>query len=237
MQQIQISEIKIDIIKKDIKNIHLSVYPPNGKVKISAPHRMDPETIRIYAISKLNWIRNHQRKFKNQERETPRDYVTKESHYFNGKRYLLKVIEHNAPPMIVLKHSAIELYVRPNTDAKKKQSILEDWQRKVLKDKAAEVVAKWEKIMNVSVNEIGVRKMRTKWGTCNSKEKRIWLNLELAKKPPQCLEYIIVHEMVHFFEKNHNEIFLAYLNKYLPKWRTYKQELNKIPLGFVEWGE
>ncbi len=235
MQHLQVSEIKIDVIQKDIKNLHLSVYPPAGRVKISAPQRMDLETIRIYAISKLSWIRNHQSKFKNQERETSRDYVSNESHYFNGKRYLLKVIEHNAPPKVILKHSTIELHVRPKASIEKKQSVLEDWYRQVLKDKASELIPKWEKKINVSVNEIAIKKMRTKWGTCNSKKKRIWLNLELAKKPPQCLEYIIVHEMIHFFEKNHNEKFIAYVNKYLPKWRSYKQELNKIPLGHVEW--
>lgn len=235
MNQLQISEIKIDVIQKDIKNLHLSVYPPSGRVKISAPVRMDLETIRLYAISKLSWIRNHQSKFKNQERETSRDYVSNESHYFNGKRYLLKVIEHNEPPKVVLKHSTIELHVRPKSSIGKKQAILEDWYRLTLKEKAAHLIPKWEKRMNVSVNEIAIKKMRTKWGTCNSKKKRIWLNLELAKKPPQCLEYILVHEMVHLLEKNHNEIFIAYMNKYLPKWRSYKQELNKIPLGHVEW--
>lgn len=235
MSHLQISEIKIDVVQKDIKNLHLSVYPPLGKVKISAPMRMDIETIRIYAISKLSWIRNHQNKFKNQERETSRDYVSNESHYFNGKRYLLKVIEHNAPPKVVLKHSTIELHVRPKANVEKKQEVLEDWYRQILKEKAAQLIPKWEKRMNVIVNEIAVKKMRTKWGTCNSKKKRIWLNLELAKKPPQCLEYILVHEMVHLLEKNHNEIFIAYMNKYLPKWRSYKQELNKIPLGHVEW--
>lgn len=235
MQHFQISEIKIDVVQKNIKNLHLSVYPPTGRVKISAPRRMDLETIRLYAISKLSWIRNHQKKFKNQEREAPRDYVSNESHYFNGKRYLLKVIEHNAPPKVVLKHSTIELYIRPNASIEKKQSVLEDWYRQVLKEKAAELVIKWEKIMKVSVNEIAVKKMRTRWGTCNKEKKRIWLNLELAKKPLQCLEYIVVHEMVHLFEKKHNKRFISYMDKYLPKWISYKQELNRIALGNVEW--
>jgi len=236
MKQIQINEVKIDVIQKDIKNVHLSVYPPTGRVRISAPNRMDIETIRIYAISKLSWIRNHQKKFKNQERETDRDYVSNESHYYNGKRYLLKVIEHNASPKVALKHSTIELYVRPDSSKEKKQTVMENWYRHELKSRATELLTKWEKRMNVSVNEIGIKKMRTKWGTCNSERKRIWLNLELAKKPPQCIEYILVHEMVHFFEKNHNEMFIAYLNKYLPKWRIYKEELNRIPLGYVGWG-
>jgi predicted metal-dependent hydrolase len=237
MHRIQISEVKIDVIQKDIKNVHLSVYPPSGKVKISAPNRMDLETIRVYAISRLSWIRNQQKKFRDQEREAPRDYISNESHFYNGKRYLLKVIEHNAPAKVELKHSAIELYVRPNSSIEKKQAVLEDWYRHELKSKVTELIPKWEERMNLSVNEFGVKKMRTKWGTCNSEKKRIWLNLELAKKPPHCVEYILVHEMVHFFEKNHNEIFIAYMNKYMPKWRSFKQELNKIPLGFVEWGE
>ena len=235
MSQIELGNITIDVELKDIKNIHLSVYPPNGKVKISAPNRMDLDTIRVYAISKLQWIKKKQEQFKKQERETPREYLTKESHYFFGKRYLLKVVEHGSSPMVELTHNEIKLYVRPLTPAKKRQEILEEWYRKELKKIIPSLICKWETIIRVRTNEFGVKKMRTKWGTFNPDAKRIWLNLELAKKPVECLEYIIVHELVHLLERSHNERFIGFIDKFLPKWRFYKEELNKLPVSHVNW--
>ena len=235
MQQIHLGDIVIDVTHKNIKNLHLSVYPPMGKVRISAPNRMNLETIRIYAISKLSWIKNQQTKFRNQERETPREYVTKESHFYNGKRYLLNVIERDEAPMVILKHGTIEMYIRPGSDKVKRQSVLEDWYRSKLKDAIPALIAKWEKSMNVSVSEFGVKKMKTRWGTCNSMAKRIWLNLELAKKPPECMEYIIVHEMVHLLERGHNDRFKAHMSHFLPQWKKIKEELNRIPTSQGNW--
>lgn len=235
MPQIELGNIKVDVEQKDIKNIHLSVYPPNGKVKISAPNRMDLDTIRVYAISKLQWIKKKQEQFKNQERETPREYLTKESHYFFGKRYLLKVVEHDSTPKVELNHNEIRLYVRPLTPAKKRQEILEEWYRKELKQIVPSLISKWETFIGVRNNEFGVKKMRTKWGTCNPDAKRIWLNLELAKKPVECLEYIIVHELVHLLERSHNDRFINYMDKFLPKWRSHKEELNRLPVSHIRW--
>ncbi len=228
-------EVSIEVEKKNIKNIHLSVYPPNGRVKISAPRRMDLDTIRIFAISKLNWIRKKQEIFKNQERETPREYLTNESHYFKGKRYLLKVIEHNASPKVVLKHSEIELYIRPNTTIEKRKHILNEWYRSELKKIVPKFIEKWENKIGVKSNEFGIKRMRTRWGTCNTRAKRIWLNLELAKKPTECLEYIIIHELVHLLERSHNKKFVKYMNEFIPKWKFYKDELNKLPLIHTDW--
>ncbi|TDE45881.1 M48 family peptidase [Flavobacterium rhamnosiphilum] len=236
MQEIQLGDITVEVTQKDIKNVHLSVYPPFGKVKIAAPNRMDIDTIRIYAISKLSWIRKQQVKIKAQKREAPREYLTKESHYFLGKRYLLKVIEHNGSPVVKLKHNTIELYIRPETETAKRKEILEEWYRTQLKVKIPELISKWETVMDVNVNGFGIKKMKTKWGTCNIEAQRIWLNLELAKKPITCLEYIIIHEMTHLLERNHNSRFVALMNSFLPNWKEVKEELNRLPVSHTEWG-
>jgi len=235
MSRIELGNITIDVEHKDIKNIHLSVYPPHGKVKISAPNRMDLDTIRVYAISKLQWIKKKQEQFKKQERETPREYLSKESHYFLGKRYLLKVIKRDASPKVELTHSEIILYVRPLTTVNKKQEIIEKWYRSELKKIVPGLIMKWEKIIGVSASEIGIKKMRTKWGTCNPDAKRIWLNLELAKKPVECIEYIIVHELVHLLERTHNERFIGLMNEVMPKWRFHRDELNRLPFSHTDW--
>ena len=235
MEQLKLGNITVDVVQKNIKNIHLSVYPPAGRVRISAPNRMDLATIRVFVISKLSWIKKQQTRLRNQEREAQREFINRESHYFNGKRYLLKVTERDATPKVVLKHSAIELYVRPETDAVKRKSILDEWYRRKLKETVPSLIEKWKKKMNVQVKEFGIKKMKTKWGTCNRQAKRIWLNLELAKKPAECLEYIVVHEMVHLLERNHNDRFIALMTEFMPKWRFYKDELNRLPVSHVDW--
>jgi len=235
MKQLQLGKINVDVLQKDIKNIHLSVYPPTGRVRISAPTRMDLDTIRVFAISKLSWIKKQQTKLRTQKREAPREYLNRESHYFNGKRYLLKVIEQDAVPRVELKHSKIELYIRPQTNKEKMKSILDEWYRIHLKASLPALIVKWEKKINVKVNEFGIKKMKTKWGTCNREAKRLWLNLELAKKPGECLEYIVVHEMVHLLERTHNDRFISLMNELMPKWRFYKEELNRRPLRHENW--
>ena len=225
----------IEVEQKNIKNIHLSVYPPDGKVKIAAPLRMDKDTIRVFAINKLSWIRKQQQIFRNQEREPKREYITKESHYFQGKRYLLKIIEQNSKPKVVLKYSYIELYIRPNTPTEKRQDIIEEWYRNDMKKNIPKMIEKWEKKIGVKINDFGIRKMQTKWGSCNIEAKRIWLNLELAKKPLVCLEYVIVHELVHLLERNHNDRFKNLITEFMPKWRFYRDELNNLPFRHIVW--
>lgn len=236
MEQINLGEMIIDVVLKDIKNVHLSVYPPSGKVRIAAPLRMNLDTIRIYAISKLGWIKKQQQKFQDQVREAPREYLYKEGHYFLGKRYLMKIVERDTPPFVIIKHTNIELHIRPNTDTQKRQSVMDEWYRQQLKELAPPIIKKWEKLMGVSINELAVRKMKTKWGTCNREARRIWLNLELAKKPIHCIEYIIVHELAHLLERTHNAKFVAYMDNYLPEWKHLKNELNQLPVSHVEWG-
>ncbi|TYB79178.1 M48 family metallopeptidase [Bizionia myxarmorum] len=235
MEHIELGSIKVEVEKKDIKNIHLSVYPPDGAVRIAAPNRMDMDTIRVFALNKLKWIKKQQETFKNQERETPREYLTKESHYFLGKRYLLQVIEHDQSPKVILKHETIELYIKPNTSLEKRKEVIDEWYRSELKSMLPKLISKWEIVIGVQSNEFSIKKMRTKWGTCNTEAKRIWLNLELAKKPLKCIEFIIVHELVHLLERSHSEIFVSYMNEFMPKWRLYREELNNLPFRHVDW--
>ena len=236
MEQITISNIEIDVVRKDIKNIHLAVYPPTGRVRIAAPLSVNEDAIRLYAISKLGWIKRHQRKFEGQERISPREYKNRESHYFQGKRYLLNIIEAQAPLKVVLKNKTyIDLYIRPETSTAKRHKIMNEWYRKELKKIIPELIEKWQKRMDLKVNEWQVKLMKIKWGSCNIEKKRIWLNLELAKKPIYCLEYIIVHEMVHFLERHHNDKFLYYMDTYLPNWKQLRTELNKLPVSHADW--
>ena len=236
MHQIQVSDFTIDIVRKDIKNMHLAVYPPTGRVRIAAPLRINDEAVKLFAISKLAWIRKNQRNFTSQERQSLREYVERESHYFKGKRYLLRIIEGNNTPTIDLKTKTyLDLYVKPNTSVKQRESIITEWYREELKSLIPEIIEKWEKIIGVKINEWQVKQMKTKWGSCNIEAKRIWLNLELAKKPVHCLEYIIVHELIHLIERHHNDNFLALMNKYLPQWKSYKLELNRLPVSHRDW--
>ncbi|MDP3331328.1 MAG: SprT family zinc-dependent metalloprotease [Methylococcaceae bacterium] len=236
IERIELGDIDVDVVKKDIKNIHLSVYPPAGKVRISAPLRMDIDTIRVFAITKLGWIKNQQKKLREQQRETPREYLDRESHYLWGKRYLLQVIEKDAAPEVELKHSKMLLQIRPTSNDEKKQAILDAWYREQLKEAVPALLAKWQPLMGVKVEKFFVRRMKTKWGSCSPKANRIRLNTELAKKPPECLEYIVVHEMVHLLEPTHNSRFINLMDQFMPKWRFYKDELNKLPVRHEHWG-
>ena len=234
--QIQIGEITADVVQKPIKNVHLSVYPPQGKVRIAAPLRMGMDTIRVFALSKLAWIRKQQEKLRAQERETPREYLDRESHYYRGRRYLLKVVEHDGVPGVELKHSTLILKVRPGADAAKRQQVIDEWYRQRLKDEAAPLIAKWEKAMGVSVGRARVQKMKTRWGSCNPLTRSILINLELAKKPGECLEYIVVHELAHLLEPTHNSRFSALMDRFQPKWKFCRDELNRLPVRHERWG-
>ncbi len=233
--EFKLKGLDVELIQKSIKNVHLSVYPPTGHVKVSAPITMAVETIRVYVISKLGWIKKQQAKFRAQVRETPRDCIDKESHYFNGKRYLLDVVEKNAVPCVSISHSKFVLQVRPGASMEKKQSVIDDWYRQQLKEKCKPMIAQWEKKMGVSVEKFTIRKMKTRWGSCTPALRTIRINLELAKKPRHCLEYIVVHELVHLLEPSHNKRFVALMDKYLPKWRLYNDELNALPVRHENW--
>lgn len=236
MSQIKLDDIVVDVVLKDIKNVHLSVYPPTGRVRISAPKRMSMETIRVFAISKLGWIRQQQKKLRDQERETRREYVDRESHYVWGKRYLLTVSERDEPPSIELKHSSMLLQVRPHTGEDKRMALVEDWYREQLKRAVPPLLARWQPQVGVGVERFFVQRMKTKWGSCNPTARTIRLNAELAKKPRECLEYVVLHEMVHLLESTHNQRFLALMDRFMPSWRDTRELLNRLPARHELWG-
>ncbi len=227
---LQLNDLSVEVKHKPIKNVHLSVYPPHGKVRVSAPTGMELENIRLFVISKLGWIKQQQKRFQGQAREAPREYLGWESHYFRGKRYLLEIIEKDAKPQVLLNHRTIRLQVRPGTEQAKKQLILEAWYREQLRQYLEPLIKKWEKTLGVSVAHYTIRKMKTKWGSCTPALRSIRINLELAKKPPECLEYIVVHEMAHLLAPNHGQGFVRLLDKHLPQWRSYREELNALPV-------
>lgn len=237
METLTISNLTIDVVRKDIKNMHLAVYPPNGRIRLSAPEKTDSEMMRLFAVSKIGWIRKHIKNFEAQPRETPRDFISGESHYFQGKRYLLKVVEHNGIPKVEIKGTKnILLYCKPNASTETKGKILKEWHRAQMKMQIPDIIAKWEKVIGVQSNDCVIKQMKTKWGSCNIEAKRIWLNLELSKKPIICLEYIIVHELVHLLERSHNDKFVGYMNQFMPKWRLHRDELNALPVAHNDWG-
>lgn len=236
MHQITVSDITVDIVRKDIKNMHLSVNPPTGRVRIAAPLHVREEAVRLFAISKLGWIKRHQRNFERQQRETPREYKDRESHYFQGRRYLLRIKETQGAGYVDLRGKTyLDLYVKADASLAYKRNVVNEWYRAELKKLIPVIIHRWEPKLGVRVHDWGVKLMKTKWGSCNIEDQRIWLNLELAKKPTQCLEYIVVHEMVHLLERHHNDRFLEYMNHYLPNWRHQKKELNRLPVSHADW--
>ena len=235
MSQITMGDITADVVLKDIKNVHLSVYPPTGRVRISAPTWMSLETIRLFAISKLDWIRQQQQRQRAQERETLREYIDRESHYVWGHRYLMKVVEVDAPASVQLEHGTLLLQVRPGSDTTARHAVLSGWYREILKAAVPPLIAAWEPRLGVSAHGFFVQQMKTKWGSCNPTARTIRLNTELAKKPSECLEYLVLHEMVHLIEPTHNARFVALMTQFMPDWRHRKQTLNRLPIGHPAW--
>lgn len=236
MEKLAIGDIEIDVHKKNIKNLHLSVHPPNGRVRISAPKRMSDEAIRIFAISKLDWVKKQRNKFQAQERQSERRFVSGESHYYQGVRYLLNVIFTTGKQKVEIRNNKyIDIYVCKDSTKEQREKIMNEWYRKQLKSQIPAIIKKWERKIGVEVDSWGVKLMKTKWGSCNPNAKRIWVNLELAKKNPRCLEYIIVHEMIHLLERHHNERFTAYMDRFLPNWRNIKHELNDLIFESSKW--
>lgn len=233
--QLDLGGMAIDVVRKNIKHVHLSVYPPSGKVRASVPLHMELDTIRVFAISKLAWIRSQQRKIQAQDREPPREYLDRESHYLWGKRYLLEIVEKDAAPAVELMHSKLVLQLRPYTDDVRRQEILDTWYREQIRAEVPALIAKWEPLMGVKAERFFVQRMKTKWGSCNPASRSIRLNTDLAKKPPECLEYIVVHELAHLLEPTHNARFTALMELFMPKWRHLKDELNRLPVRHEDW--
>ncbi|NWN46268.1 M48 family metallopeptidase [Pseudomonas protegens] len=234
-EHIDLGDIRVEVQRKNNKHAHLYVYPPEGRVHISAPLHMGLDALRAFAISRLSWIKAQQRQMRAQPRETQREYLNRESHQVWGKRYLLEVIEVNAAPVVELKHSALVLQIRPGSDEARCEALLDSWYREQIRAKLPALLGKWQSLMGVHVRRILVQRMKTRWGGCNPSTGNIRLNTELAKKPPECLEYILIHELAHLVEPTHNNRFQALMDKFMPHWRQVKDELNRLPVRHEEW--
>ena len=235
VSQIKLRDIAVDVILKNIKNVHLSVYPPTGRVRISAPKRMSMNTIRVFAISKLDWIKKQQTRIREQQRESRREYVDRETHYVWGKRCLLKVLEEDGAADVQLRHRTLLLRVRPGTDHGTREAVVAAWYRQAVREAVPPLVEIWEPRLSVTVSRVFVQQMKTRWGTCNPIARSIRLNTELAKKPRECLEYIVVHEMVHLLEPTHNAHFTGLLDHFMPQWRHCRDRLNELPVREERW--
>lgn len=235
MVMIEIGSIAMQLNRKAIKNLHISVLPPDGRVRVSAPEAMTDTAVRMAVISRIPWIKKQQSDFAKQPRQSDREMVSGECHYLWGKRYRLNVVERAGKHEIKLGRGRLHLYVNSTATVENRALVLNSYYREVLKARIAELLPIWERKMDVAAADWGVKRMKTKWGSCNTQAKRIWLNLELAKKPPECLEYILVHELVHLLERNHNERFKGYMDKLLPDWRERRDLLNRMPLAHNNW--
>lgn len=235
-RQIEVRGTIVEVVRKDIKNLHIGVYPPRGRVRVAAPLRLDDDAVRLAVVSRLGWILRKQSEFEKQDRQSEREYVTGESHYFEGKRYRLDVTKRDGRPKVWLANRAwIGMQVRPGTGRDDRGALLHRWYRRQLRARLPTLVAKWEPKIGVRVAQVRIKKMKTLWGACTPEAQRIWVNLELAKKPPSCLEYIIVHEMVHLIEPSHNARFQELMDRTMPLWRSRRDELNRSPLAHEDW--
>lgn len=232
----KIRGVEVLVLQKKIKNLHLNVLPPNGMVRVSVPLGMSEDAIHTFLATRLLWIKKQQAKFKGQERQTSRKYLGGESHYFLGKRYRLEVVYIDDKSKVEIKNKKkIVLSIRPGSDTKKREQVLQNWYRNELRQVLDPLIKKWQEKIGVQVDFWGIKRMKTKWGSCNEKAKRILLNLELIKKPKSCIEYVVVHELVHILERTHSDKFVRLMDEYLPKWRDEKDELNKLILAHEEW--
>ena len=232
----KISGLPVEVVRKSIKNLHVGVYPPAGRVRVAAPEAMSRDAVRLAVINKLSWIKKQRATFKEQPRQSARKMVTGETHFYFGQRYRLRVVEREEPAKIsLLNSSTMELAVRPDSTIKQREKIFRDWYRKELKSSAGPLIERCQEVVGVKTADWGVKRMKTKWGSCSIDARRIWLNLELAKKPMECLEYIIVHELNHLLVRHHNDRFIANMDRFLPRWRTTRDLLNATPLANETW--
>lgn len=234
---LSIRGIDIDVIYKDIKNLHIGVYPPMGRVRVAAPKRLDDDQVRLAVIQRLPWIKRRRQELQAAERQSEREMVTGESHYVWGTRHRLKVVERPGRAHLELDGSRLLLYVPAGTSTARRRDLLDQWYREQLRHAIPTAIATWESKLDVSVPKWSIRRMKTKWGSCNRETRHIWFNVELAKKHPDCLEYIVVHEMTHYLERGHGERFTTLMDDFLPDWRSRRDQLNEAPLGHEEWPE
>lgn len=232
---LEIADQSVEVIYKEIKNLHLSVHPPVGRVRVAAPLRLDDEAVRLAVVSRLGWIRRQQQRLAEQVRLSPREMIDGESHYFRGRRYRLAVCEGDGCRVTIARNAVLTLQVRPGYDASKRERVLHEWYRAELRAEGERLTDKWAPIIGVIKPEVGIKRMKTRWGTCNPRALRVWLNLELAKKPPMCTEYVLVHELIHLIEPKHNDRFKELMSAHLPQWGLLRDELNRAPLAHENW--
>jgi predicted metal-dependent hydrolase len=233
---IDVGGLRVDIVRKPIKNLHLGVYPPHGRVRVAAPLSISNEAVRLAVVTRMGWIKRQRAKFGAQSRQSARDYVSGESHYYLGQRYRLSLIEGAPFGRVHIRNSrSLELHVRADSDQAVRERVFLAWYRRELRARAVPIIEKWAVTLEIPMPICGIKRMKTKWGTCSIDARRIWLNLELVKKPPQCTEYIVAHELTHFLERNHTDRFVALMNRHLPQWRLIRDELNAEPLAHENW--
>lgn len=237
IEKLHLGSVSVDLVRKRIKNVHLSVHPPTGRVRIAAPHDMDVEAVRLFALAKLEWIKRQQRKLVSQEREPVREFIDREGHYLWGRRMLLKVLEAEGPRGVEIRHSVLVLHVRPGDQTEARERTLSRFYRHQLKAEAAQLTQVWESRLGVRAKALFVRQMKTRWGSCNPVSHTIRLNTELAKKPRECLEYVIVHELAHMLDPTHGKQFVSILDRHLSHWRETRRLLNQLPLRHELWLE
>ena len=234
--QITVGGLHVDVVRKPIKNFHLGVYPPHGRVRVAAPLTLSDDAVRLAIVMRMGWIKRQRAKFDAQPRQSERAYVSGESHYFLGQRYRLNLFEGaRAGHVEVRNGTSIDLHVRDGSNAASRERIFQGWYREQLRDRVGPLIEKWAVFMGISVPVWSIKRMKTKWGTCNTESKRLCFNLELIKKPHRCLEYIVVHELIHLFERSHSDRFISLIEKFLPQWRLVRDELNAEPLAHETW--
>ncbi len=235
-QIIRVSDIPVEVVRKDIKNIYFRVYPPEGSVRVSAPRYISEERIRLAVVARLSWLRKQREKLSRQPGRTEREYISGESHYYQGERYILEVVEQSGKHSLCLMNNAkMRLQVSPGTTRENRRRVMDNWYRQQLKGVIPELLEKWQPILDKRVNSWGVKRMKTRWGSCNIRAARIWLNLELAARPRECLEYVLVHELVHLHERYHNANFKRLMDAYLPGWRESRDMLRQEPVLHEGW--
>lgn len=233
--ELKIADVTIEVVKKDIKNIHLSVNPPDGSVKLAAPLTASANVIRTFALAKLKWIRKNRNKMQSQEREKPRQFIERESHYLWGRRYLLHVIEGAEKTAILTHTKRITLKKRKSISFARLSQIFDQFYKDELLAVATPKILKWAKTLGVQQPRLEIRKMKTRWGSCNPRTSVIRLNSELAKRPKELLNYVILHEMAHLIERNHNQRYFDILDRHMPNWQHYRNELNNLPIPYANW--
>lgn len=233
---LDIGGLRVELVRKSIKNLHLGVYPPDGRVRVAAPPTVSDEAVRLAVVTRIGWINRQREKFQRQARQSERDYVSGETHFHLGQRYRVRLIERPGPSHIRLTSDRrLELTVPKERDRKFRERVVQRWQRELLRERGQALTVEWAARLGVEPPTIGIKRMKTKWGACNPAANRIWLNLELVKKPPECVSYLVLHEITHLIERSHGDAFVAFLDRHMPNWRTYRDELNVAPLAHEDW--